>query len=56
MKKLTIPALGLLFLLIAIGIAVMSTDQYWLYMLIGGMSVGILLGSLFSQRGRKRLS
>jgi hypothetical protein len=56
MKKLIIPAIGLLLLLIAIGIAVISSDQYWLYMLIGGTSIGILLGSFLSERTRKRLS
>jgi len=56
MKKLIIPVLGLLLLLVAIGVAVISSDQYWLYMLIGGISIGILLGNFISQRTRKRLS
>jgi hypothetical protein len=51
-----IPALGSILLLVAIVIAVISPDNYWLYMLIGGIGVGILLGSLLAQRSGKKLS
>jgi hypothetical protein len=56
MKKLIMPALGTILLLVGIVIAIMSPDNSWLYMLIGGMGIGIFLGSLLPQRTRKRLS
>jgi hypothetical protein len=56
MKKLVIPAIGAILLLIAIVVAITSPNNVWLYMLIGGIGIGILLGSLLPQRTRRRSS
>jgi hypothetical protein len=56
MKKLLIPAIGIVLLLIALAIGTLSPNNYWLYMLIGGIGVGILVGSLLAQRSRKKLN
>ena len=55
MKKLIIPAIGAILLLIAIVIAIIAPSTFWLYMLIGGMGIGILLGSLLPQISKRRL-
>jgi hypothetical protein len=54
MNKFIIPALGIIFLLVAIVIAVFSPDNYWLYMIVGGIGVGILIGDFLLQRARRR--
>ena len=54
MNKLIVPALGIILLLAAIVIALFSPDNYWLYMIVGGIGVGILVGDFLLQRARKR--
>lgn len=56
MNELIIPALGIILLLAAVVMAIVSPNNYLLYMIVGGISIGILLGNFLSQRARKRLS